>query len=376
VDSSDNIYVTGDTNGVFDGNTNSGYMDIFLVKYNSSGTKQWSQQLGTIGNDYGYGVTVDSSDNIYVTGYTGVGEGLDGNTNAGSRDFFLVKYNSSGTKQWTQQLGTSYDDYGYGVTVDSSDNIYVTGETFGGLDGNTNAGGLDIFLVKYNSSGVKQWTQQLGSSSNDGGNRVTVDSSDNIYVSGYSIGSLTDIILVKYNSSGVKQWTQNLVTSSEERGFGVTVDSSDNIYVTGVTLGGLDGNTNSGSSDIFLVKYNSSGTKQWTQQLGSSSSDGGYGVTVDSSDNIYVTGYTDGGLDNNTNSGNADIFLVKYNSSGTKQWTKQFGTISSEIGEKVIVDFSNYIYVMGTTGGGLDNNTILGQNDIFLMKFNSDGVKQ
>ena len=71
------------------------------------------------------------------------------------------------------------------------------------------------------------------------------------------------------------------------------VDSSYNIYVTGSTSGGLDGNTNSGIHDIFLVKYNSSGIKQWTNQLGTSSGEQGYGVTVDSSDNIYVTGEVD-----------------------------------------------------------------------------------
>ena len=60
------------------------------------------------------------------------------------------------TTIWTKQLGTSSQDVGYGVTVDSSDNIYVTGTTVGGLDGNTSSGGVDIFLVKYNSSEVKQ----------------------------------------------------------------------------------------------------------------------------------------------------------------------------------------------------------------------------
>ena len=106
--------------------------------------------------------------------------------------------------------------------------------------------------------------------------------------------------------------------------------------MTGFTDGGLDGNTNYRSeckhppkgeverafrpcSDIFLVKYNSSGTKQWTKQLGTSSVDKGRGVTTDSSDNIYVTGGTDGDLDGNTNSGSVDIFLVKYNSDGVKQ---------------------------------------------------------
>jgi len=110
--------------------------------------------LGTSSEDYGYGVTVDSSDNIYVKGYTQ--GGLDGNTNAGGDDLFVVKYNSSGTKLWTKQLGTSSDDIAYGVAVDSSGNVYAAGYTDGALDGNSNSGGSDLFVVKYNSDGVKQ----------------------------------------------------------------------------------------------------------------------------------------------------------------------------------------------------------------------------
>ena len=375
VDSSNNIYVTGHTYGGLDSNTNSGVHDIFLVKYNSSGTKQWTKQLGTSTADSGLGVTVDSSNNIYVTGHTY--GGLDSNTNSGGHDIFLVKYNSSGTKQWTKQLGTSSNDRGYGVTVDSSNNIYVTGHTYGGLDSNTYSGGKDIFLTKFNSSGTKQWTNQLGTSSNDEGFGVSTDSSGNIYVTGNTNGGLDgntnsgnlDIILVKYNSSGTRQWTQQLGSSENDYGQGVTVDSSDNIYVTGHTLGGLDGNTNSGESDIFLVKYNSSGTKQWTQQLGTPTYEGANGVTVDSSDNIYVTGNTRGKLD--TYSGGSDTFLVKYNSSGVKQWTQQFGTSSSDFGIGVTVDSSDNIYVTGNTWGGLDGNTNSGGYDIFLVKYNS-----
>ena len=154
-----------------------------------NGEKQRTKQLGTSSDDYGFGVTTDSSGNIYVTGYTK--GGLDGNTNSGDYDIFLVKYNSSGTKQWTKQLGTSSFDEGQGVTTDSSGNIYVTGYTWGGLDGNTNYGSdcrfppcSDIFLVKYNSSGTKQWTKQLGTSYLDEGYSVTTDSLDNIYVTG------------------------------------------------------------------------------------------------------------------------------------------------------------------------------------------------
>ena len=146
--------MTGITYGDLDGNTNSGNGDIFLLKYNSSGTKQWTKQLGTSYLDEGYSVTTDSLDNIYVTGWTNWN--LDGNTSSGYQDIFLVKYNSSGTKQWTKQLGTSSFDEGQGVTTDSSNNIYVTGITYENLDGNTKSGNGDIFLVKYDSSGIKQ----------------------------------------------------------------------------------------------------------------------------------------------------------------------------------------------------------------------------
>ena len=407
-DSSGNIYVTGYTGGGLDGNTSSGGKDIFLIKYDSSGTKQWTKQLGTSSGDEGRGITTDSSGNIYVTGLTQ--GGLDGNTNSGSNsemwadyDIFLVKYNSSGTKQWTNQLGTSssacgIDQYktncgisaGNGVSTDSSGNIYVTGYTVGGLDGNTSSGYWDIFLTKYNSSGIKLWTKQLGNSGNQHGKDVATDSSGNIYVTGYTAGELdgntssgvSDIFLVKYDSSGTKKWTKQLGTSSIDEGTSVTIDSSGNIYVTGLTYNYLDGNTGSGGAgDIFLVKYDSSGTKHWTKQLGTSNKDHGKALTTDSSGNIYVTGYTSGlenyiGLDGNTSLGSKDIFLVKYDSSGTKKWTKQFGTSSSDEGTGVTTDSSGNIYVTGKTSGNLDANTSSGGEDIFLVKFNSDGVKQ
>ena len=114
----------------------------------------WTKQLGTSSWDEGQGITSDSSGNVYVTGFTG--GGLDGNTNAGAEDLFVIKYNSSGTKQWTKQDGTATGEIGQAITNDSSGNVYVTGETWGGLDGNTNAGSRDLFVVKYDSDGNKQ----------------------------------------------------------------------------------------------------------------------------------------------------------------------------------------------------------------------------
>ena len=98
-----------------------------------------------------------------------------------------------------------------------------------------------------------------------------------------------------------------------------------NIYVAGTaSSGAFGGNTAAGGDDIFLVKYNSSGTKQWTKTYGSSSGDKAQGgVATDSSGNAYVAGYTRGGLDSNTLAGSAnddeDYFIVKFDSNGNKQ---------------------------------------------------------
>ena len=381
-DSSGNVYVAGGTIGGLDGNTSSGNTDLFVVKYNASGTKQWTKQLGSSGRDSANGVATDSSGNVYVTGVTF--GGLDCNTSAGANDLFVVKYNASGTKQWTKQLGSASSDFANGVATDSSENVYVAGATYGGLDNNTSAGNSDLFVVKYNSSGTKQWTKQLGTAEYDEARGVAIDLSGNVYVVGGTKGNLkgnsnsgrTDLFVVKYNSSGTRQWTKLLGTSDTDLANGVATDSSGNVYVAGVTYKHLDGNTSAGKADLFVVKYNSSGTKQWTKQLGTSSRDHARGVATDSSGNVYVTGDTYGGIDSNTNAGYNDLFVVKYNSSGTKQWTKQLGTSSTDLANGVATDSSGDVYVTGGTYGGLDGNTNAGNSDLFVVKYNSNGTKQ
>ena len=387
-DSSGNVFVTGYTKGNLDGITLTGTNDMFITKYDSSGTKKWTTLLGVaLKSTTGQSITTDSSGNIFVSGYT-YGD-LDGNTLTGTSDLFVTKYDSAGTKLWTKQLGVAAAyTFGRVLATDGSGNIFVAGRTTGGLDSQTLTGTDDLFVTKYDSSGTKLWTKQLGvASAFTAGYGVATDSSGNVFVSGSTDGGLDgntltgtwDLFVTKYDSSGTKLWTKQLgVASADTFGRPVATDGSGNIFVAGSTNGGLDGNTLTGTSDFILTKYDSSGTRQWTKQLGAASADTqGIRVVTDGSGNIFVAGNTDGSLDGNTLTGTDDFFVTKYDSSGTKLWTKQLGVASaSTYGYGMATDSSGSVFVSGYTYGDLDGNTLTGTVDFFVTKYDSSGTKQ
>ncbi|HOW52564.1 MAG TPA: SBBP repeat-containing protein [bacterium] len=373
VDGTGNIFVTGYTNAPLDDNTAAGARDIFLTKWGADGIKAWTKQWGSAGWDTGSGVAVDGAGNIFVAGDT---EGaLDDNTNAGTYDIFLTKWNANGTKAWTKQWGSESVEFGKAVAVDGAGNIFVTGWTSGALDGNTLVGEIDIFLTKWNADGTKAWTKQWGTSASDHGYAVAVDGAGNIFVTGSTSGALdgntliggTDIFLTKWNADGTKAWTKQRGTPGDDHGRSVAVDGAGNIFVTGETRNALDGNLYAGSSsDVFLIKWTADGTREWTKQWGTATGETEPSVAVDGAGDIFVTGSTVGALDGNTNAGEYDLFLTKWNHDGTKVWTKQWGSSASDQAYAVALSGTGRIYVAGQTPGALDGNSNAGWSDVFL----------
>jgi uncharacterized delta-60 repeat protein len=390
VDASGNSYTTGYTSGGLNGNPLVGSYDFFIVKYNASGTLQWLNQVGAASdNTVANGVWADASGNSFVVGYTSAG--LNGNPDASFYDYFIAKYNTAGTLQWLKQLGASATaTYAQGVSVDPSGNSYVAGYTYGGLYGNTRTGTQDLFVAKYDPSGTLQWVKQRGASSTyTWGQGVSVDASGNSFIAGYTEGGIDDtrrfpngvrdFFIAKYNTSGTIQWLKQLGVSGQySQGFGVSLDPSGNSYIGGVTTGGLNSNTQTGANDLFVAKYNSSGTLQWLKQIGVASQEAqGRGISVDASGNSYIAGYTSGGLNGNTQAGVSDSVLAKYNTSGTLQWLKQLGVTSqASYGLGVAMDPSGNSYVVGNSLGGLNGNTRTGTTDFFVAKYNSSGALQ
>ncbi|MCP4138412.1 MAG: hypothetical protein GY754_46045 [bacterium] len=311
--------------------------------------------------------------------FTGCGTGFEDDTYQG---------------EWsgTLQFGTDKDDIALGHAMDKDNNIYVAVQTEGAFDGNTNAGGADIALAKFNSAGVLQWVKQTGSTVGDYPRDIAIDESGNIYVTGYTSGDFDgntsagaeDIILVKYNANGEKQWSRQLGTTGIDFAFAMAVNKEGDIYLTGRTDGDLSGNAEAatiGTANIFLVKYNSSGEKLLTQQYGTSSTDEGINLAINDAGNVYITGYTGGALNGETALGLWDFFLIKVDSSDGYCWTKIFGTIYADEGYNIAIDSNNYIYIAGRTQYDLDGNTNVnggasGTYDMFLAKYDSSGTWQ
>ena len=381
-DTSGNVYVAGYTSGGLDGNPVTGVNDCFVSKYDSSGVRRYTRQLGVPGQmTRAFSVATDTNGNVYAAGFTN--GGLDGNTLTGTEDFFVTKYDNSGVKQYTRQLGVPGKvTAAESVATDTSGNVYVAGYTNGGLDGNTVAGSWDFFVTKYDSSGAKQYTRQLGVPGKvTQGYSAATDTSGNVYVAGYTQGGLDgntltgsiDFFVTKYDSGGVRQYTHQLgVPGMVTEAKSVATDASGNVYVAGYTDGGLDGNTVTGFWDFFVTQYDSSGMKQYTRQLGvPGQTTHAYSVATDSNSNVYVAGYTDGGLDGNTVAGIYDFFVTKYDSSGAKQYTNQLGVPGKTTqAYSVATDTSGNVYVAGYTDGGLGGNTLAGTEDFFLAKYN------
>ncbi|QSV64486.1 MAG: hypothetical protein HEQ26_18790 [Dolichospermum sp. DL01] len=325
-DNAGNVYAAGYTNGAFTGATNLGSNDGFITKYTAAGTLAWVKQFGTAADDTSVGISVDSNGNSYVIGKTY--GAFAGNVTQGAYDAYIAKYDTNGTQTWIKQFGTNQDDEAIGVSLDSNDNIYVLGSTAGAFAGNTNVSGLDVFVSKYNSSGTQAWVKQLGSSGNNYANinGISTDSTGNVFITGYTDGTFSgntslgsyDGFVAKYSSTGTLDWVQQFGTTSEDYSIASKTDSAGNTYVAGWTSGQLTGNTALGGYDGFLAKYNTSGTRLWVKQFGTSSNDYANGLSIDKLGNIYVSGWTDGSFPTYTNQGGQDSYIALFDTNGNQ----------------------------------------------------------
>ena len=360
-----------------------GRTDAYIRKYTAAGSEDWTRQFGTSETDRATGIATDVVGNLYVIGFT-TGE-FPGHTGRGKTDNFLRKYDANGNHTWTRQFGTEGTDTTDDLALDSSGNIYVVGKTTGAFDGHENLGFVDAYLRKYDNDGNVLWTRQFGTISSDDAFGVAIDGAGSLYVVGSTGGffpgqtasGVSDAFVRKYGARGQEVWTRQFGTDglAVEEATGVSVDAAGNVYVAGWTDGTLPGQTNLGETDAFLRKYDSSGKEVWTRQFGTLSSEKIPDVAGDGTNNLYVVGSTYITIPGLTVGGLEDIttYLYKYDSKGNELWTSRLGTDGRDQVGGVAVDQSGAVYVVGGTEGTFPGQTNLGREDAYLIKYSGDG---
>lgn len=277
---------------------------------------------------------------------------------------------------WGKQFGSAKDEYSLNHVVDLNGNIYVSGKTTGDIDGK-NAGKNDGFLYKTDSLGNTVWTRQFGSAGDEDIQWSAIDNSGNMFITGTTTGVLSgknfgkeDIIIVKYNPQGMMEWSNQLGTDSTDIAKGICTDKAGNIYVTGLT-GGKLGQTAFGKTDFFIIKLDNKGNQLFTSQYGTPGDDCGYSITVTENSEIWLCGTTWGDLGDN-NKGFIDGFTGRFTDRGVLIKYNQFGTSGFDIAMILNVDSSRNIFVGGSTSGNMGSQQI-GDGDCFLLKMSEKG---
>jgi predicted SpoU family rRNA methylase len=253
-DASGNILITGNslsTNAIATTSayqtTKDGYADAFIVKFNTNGTRIWATYYGGSDWDYGYGITTDTSGNIILLGNTSsvtaiASIGANQIANGGGDDIFIAKFNANGTRIWATYYGGNGDDYGYGITTDSSGNLIITGKTNSanaiattGSYQTTFNGNADAFIAKFNVNGTRTWATYFGGSGFDYGYGIATDANGDISIAGQTSstnlistmgafqtiqgGGTFDAFIAKFNTNGtlpVKLLSFNATLANEK----------------------------------------------------------------------------------------------------------------------------------------------------------------
>jgi uncharacterized delta-60 repeat protein len=354
VDGSGNVYVTGQSDVDPAVTINNNYS---TVKYNSSGTQMWNQLYNGTANlsDGANAIAIDASGNVIVAGNS---HGL-----ATQRDGVAIKYDPNGTSLWTYRFDGQGDnsDKANAIIVDGIGNTYVTGSAV------RTGASKDYCTIKYNSLGDTTWVKTFNGAgnNNDEASAIAVDASGNVYVTGYAKGltSSKDITTIKYNSIGDTLWIKsyNGTGNGDDYGVALKVDASGNVFVTGYSDGDA---TVAINYDYVTIKYNSTGTQLWATRYNGTgnATDQPVGICIDGSGNSYVTGKSSNGADD-------DFRTIKYNSSGVQQWNMVYdGSNGNDRAAAITIDASANIYVTGRTSNGTDD-------DFATIKYSSTGAQ-
>ena len=370
VDNEGNVFAVGFTRGNL-GGTPAVLADVFLNKYDPSGSLLWTHQLDSGAFEKSHAVSVDSQGSVYISGYTYGGfEGP-----MGSRtEAFLMKYNNDGMLMWSRQQDIDRQTLAMDVSTDQFGNILVSGLATDNINAYPTKG--DAFVSKYEEDGDLVWTRLIASDEFEESTGVAADSLGNVYVTGYTYGDLggpywgaSDVFLNKYDADGDLLWSIQPGSSSFEMVDDVAVDGLGGVYITG-DASARDGDTLLDYTDAFVSRFDADGNLIWTRELSPLARDFSGGIVTDALGNVYATGFT-GRIWKGDVERPVEAIVSKLDRSGNLIWTAQVGSASGTWSDGIAIDGRGGIYIAGSDVGYLEDSQVGGRidTDIFVAKF-------
>lgn len=343
VDRSNNVFVTG-----YSASTNvpSYAYACVTIKYSGEGVPLWTNRFGVpgIGSAHATGMATDTNGNIFVVGYVVT-------TNTFNSDYFTIKYSGGGLSVWTNYYNGAGndDDQPEGIAVSYSGDVFVAGRSSG-------AGSSDDYaIIAYTGTGLPLWTNRYNGPGNsiDSAKAIAVDASGDVLVTGSSAALAGfppnyDYLTIKYSSAGVALWTNRYQGPDSDYAEAIAVDNAGNVFVTGASVGN--------HYDYATVKYSVSGLALWTNRYDGpgNSEDIPSAAAIDGSGNFIVTGHSWGN--------SADYATVIYSGSGTSISTNRYNGAGngSDFANAIAVDTIGNVFVTGYSrnGQGRDYATI------------------
>ncbi len=373
-DNSGNILMTGEFEGTKLFGTFSltatGSRDVFVAKYDATGSCLWAVKGGGFLSDNdGVGIATDNNGNVYVSGnfsnnITFVPYSVNQITN--SSNSFIAKFDPSGNCQFLKAI------YSNGAVVMRSlqcngTDVLITGayadSTYFDAIGVTSASS-EIFLAKFDAQGNFLWVKTAGGPDEDSSVDLAIGANGNIYLAGFFKLTATfgtnnvtsygnhDIFVAGFDANGNNLWVTGAGSNQSDQAIAVDVDNAGNCYATGYYYPTPSGMTtlpahfgsfqlpDNGSGNMFVAKYDTTGNTLWAKYGGGSSHDEGIDINTDANGNSYVTGVfvsnaSFGGFPITSNGG-SDAFLVKYNTYGGGLFTLKIGGTGNEKGKSVL----------------------------------------
>ena len=439
-DSNNNVYISGRsdnsslgiiaTSGAFQTIFGGGSSDLFIVKFDSNGNRLWGTYCGGAANEQDNKMCISSTNEIYIVGTVNAAgsaiatPGSHQSTYSGSTDGFLMKFDSNGIKIWGTYYGGPDFDNTKTCAVDNSGDVYIGGATSSTLSSAISSSGshqvnfsgnLDGFIAKFSSSGVRLWGTYYGGVNNEWVHSLSTDNLGNLFACGETTSwafnsqiatpgshqqvytsSVCDAFLVKFNSSGIRQWGTFYGGIGEDIAYDCDVDGSGNVYMVGMTSTntntfiaspGYQGTHGGGTYDAFFCKFSNSGVRQWGSYYGGNQSDDAFDCEVDISGNLYFVGNTNttapgvfatAGSHQILASSAPDSYIVKFTTNCTRVWGSYYGGTGADVSRGIALSSNGDLYITGNTNS-INTNAIStstshqplagGGQDSFLAKF-------